>query len=647
MDSNKQNSTIKISFLSRNETVNYAAEELGKYIRKISEEHIETILKQVVNANLVENNSIKLGTYNELGMATQTEGYSQFDDEILIDICDGKGVIAGINPRSVLLAVYRFLTVVGCRWLRPGVDGEYIPSVNINNISVKLHEKPSYRHRGICIEGAVSYENVCDIIEWAAKVGFNAYFIQFREAFTFFDRWYTHKENSLKNPEPFSVSKAREFVKNVVREIKKRDLVYHAVGHGWTCEPFGIPGLGWDVSEYNIKPEIVEFLAEVNGKREIFKGIPLNTNLCYSNPEVRRTIVSDISSYIKKHEYIDVLHFWLADGVNNHCECEGCRETIPSDFYVRMLNELDQKLTSEKINTKVVFLIYVDVLWKPQTENIKNKDRFILMFAPITRTYSKSFSSDQENESVEVSPYTRNTLKFPTSVSENLAFLESWQQIFQGDSFGFDYHMWEDTFNDPGGIQTVNVLSADIKNLKSIRLNGFLSCQCQRVFFPTGFPMYVMGNMLWDDTLELSVIGEDYFSRSFGPEGKECIRYLTLVSELFDPPYLRGEKSLVNDETPKSLFKVRKVIKEFCKIIEENLNIGNECQALSWRYLSLHAHICYLLSFALEARALGNGEIAMELWKVLKDYVQKNEDSLQKVFDVFMFINVMERKFVT
>ena len=44
-----------------------------------------------------------------------------------IDVTDGKGRIAGSNPRSVLLGVYRFLEEAGCRWLRPGTDGDYVP----------------------------------------------------------------------------------------------------------------------------------------------------------------------------------------------------------------------------------------------------------------------------------------------------------------------------------------------------------------------------------------------------------------------------------------------------------------------------------------------------------------------------------------
>ena len=118
-----------------------------------------------------------------------------FDDQIFVQTGTNGGIIAGANSRSVLLAAYRFLTELGFRWVRPGKDGEVIPKLGKRARSVELSETPSYRHRGLCIEGAVSYEHVRDIVDWLPKVGMSAYFIQFREAYNFFQRWYEHESN--------------------------------------------------------------------------------------------------------------------------------------------------------------------------------------------------------------------------------------------------------------------------------------------------------------------------------------------------------------------------------------------------------------------------------------------------------------------
>ena len=57
---------------------------------------------------------------------------------------------------------------------------------------VFVNEKPSYRHRAVCIEGAVSYEHVADMIDFLPKIAMNGYFVQFKKPYVFFERWYDH-----------------------------------------------------------------------------------------------------------------------------------------------------------------------------------------------------------------------------------------------------------------------------------------------------------------------------------------------------------------------------------------------------------------------------------------------------------------------
>ena len=87
------------------------------------------------------------------------------DDAVLIDVAKGEGFIAGTNPRAVLLGVYRFLRALGCRFIRPKEEGEVIPRLTVDCLTVSLQETASFRHRGVVIEGADSVENVLDMIE--------------------------------------------------------------------------------------------------------------------------------------------------------------------------------------------------------------------------------------------------------------------------------------------------------------------------------------------------------------------------------------------------------------------------------------------------------------------------------------------------
>ena len=119
-----------------------------------------------------------------------------------------------------------------------------------------------------------------------------------------------------------------------------------------------------------------------------------------------------------------------------------------SDLYVKMLNAVDERLSRRGLPTRIVFLIYVDLLWTNRNERIRNPDRCILMFAPITRSYSRSFAAAPDRP--RVGPYRRNKLKFPRESGANLTFRESWQCQFRGDNLDFDCHYVWDHYKDPG-----------------------------------------------------------------------------------------------------------------------------------------------------------------------------------------------------
>ncbi|NLV73912.1 MAG: DUF4838 domain-containing protein [Chloroflexi bacterium] len=626
--------------------IQFAASELQRYISQMTGNQVQPVI-QPAKEYAPDSDSLWLVS---AGCASQALAErlpkvpdSRWDDAYVAEVTNGKGTILGNNPRSVLIGAYALLTAAGCRWVRPGKDGEVIPSAGIEQLTLNKTSAASYRHRGICIEGAISYENVADIIDFAPKVGYNAYFTQFRESYTFFERWYHHTDNPNRKPEEFSVEMARDFLRRAQAEMQKRGMIYHAVGHGWTCEPFGIAGLGWESKDYDISDEVRSHLAEVNGVRDIWHGVPLNTNLCYSNPVVRQKVVENIAEYCAANPQVDVVHFWLADDSNNQCECANCRHTRPSDFYVMMLNELDALITERGIPTRVVFLIYVDLLWPPKQQELVNQERFILMFAPITRSYTTPFSV--EGELPELPPFELNRLKFPKNVTENVAFLKAWQEHFSGDSFDFDYHLMWDHFNDPSYVSTAAILGEDARRLEAIGLNGYMSCQLQRIFFPTGLPMAVLGSILWDKTADYDTIANDYYAASFGQGWQDTKQYLETLSQLFCPPYIRGERPVIDAEVAEGLARIRSVVEGFKPTIATQQQIAVGSQKKSWDYLATHADCCIMLAQALLQRAQGNQEGAKATWQELVKFVWDQEPNLQPVLDTYLFVRTMGRLF--
>lgn len=631
----------KITQIGCNQTVAFAAEELQHYLRKM--DRAARVTRILIDSyHDADEHALYIGCDSAFASVLPIVEDPERDDAIYVNVSNGAGIITGTNPRSVLIAVYRYLRELGCAFLRPGKDGDIVPKCIPETTPVYIVETASYRHRAVCIEGAVSAEHVTDMIDWLPKISMNGYFVQFAKPYTFFDRWYQHLGNPDMPAEPITEKELDGMYDQLRVEIARRGLMYHAVGHSWTCEPFGVSGTSWNPETTEPPESIAACLAKVNGKRDWWGGVPLNTNLCYSNPAVRSTITTSITEYCEEHPDVGYLHFWLADGSNNHCECERCRE-IPADYYIMMLNELDEKLTAKGINTKIVFLIYVDLLWAPQTQKIYNPDRFVLMFAPITRTYSATFSTPEEEiEAVELPAYEKNKLTMPRSVAENVAHLRKWQESFGGDSFDFDYHLMWDHYMDPGHVSCAQTLAQDMQNLKSLRLNGMNSCQTQRANFPTSLPMVAMAETLWNRETKYTDIVRSYFSDAYGIDGIKVWRYLTMISDLFDPVYMRGEKPQLDDAKAREFAKIPDVIENFMPIICRNVSAHTDpAQKKSWEYLLYHAQAAALYAQALAYRAEGKKDEAASLYDQLMAYLRQVEPEIHPAFDLWNFNNTM------
>ena len=431
--------------------------------------------------------------------------------------------------------------------------------------------------------------------------------------------------------------------------------MYHAIGHGWTSiDAFHVNNSkDWIRDVTKPCPEYAQYIAMINGKRDVLpRYSPCDTNLCYSMPYVRNAMTDAVVDYCKTHPNTTYLHFWLADGLNNHCECEDCQKMVPADWYVTMLNELDDKLTAEGLDTRIVFLIYVDLLWEPQQVRIKNPDRFTLMFAPITRDYSNSFKLDKsiDLDHYPLTEYVRNKLPMPYAVEENVARLRRWQKMFGGDSFDFDYHLMWAHYSDPSYMHIARIMYEDMVGLEDIGLNGMNSCQEQRIFFPSGIVMEVMARTLWNKTESFEGICADYFDRCYGKDGNKVHEFFDTLGRLFDAPALRGQAVIrsdgydgasnpdgsVNREAQlTSLRKIKPVIQQFTATLEENMEQENDAIAQSWFYLKQYLPYADMLADAFIAKFDGDDKLAHELYLKFKDYICKIEPEIHRVFEVY------------
>jgi hypothetical protein len=616
--------------------IHFAGEELARYQRLISRTPVACDVR-VADAPAAD--GITLGCFADVGLADEGEGDPALDDAIRIDVRDGKGIIAGSNPRSVLLGVYRFLYALGCRWLRPGAEGEFLPRVDLDTVSVSLRHEASLRHRAICIEGAVSLENVLDVVDWAPKVGFSGYFMQFPDGYAFFDRYYSHTGDPRGEAEPFSPAAARDFTIRIEEEIRRRGLAYHAVGHGWHCRAIGIDVSHWNPVHAPASPEIKAMLAEVDGVRDYRWDRPMITSLCFSQEKVRSRMVEVITKHACEHPEVDYLHVWLDDGMGNKCDCEACRKVKPSDLYVRMLHELDASLTEAGSDMRIVFIGYTDLLWPPAegTEPLR-PERFSFVYANNRSAFEGALDAAYA-EAPELPPFAFRNFSAKRDAGLFAAGLRAWQAFFPGDGMLFEYYFGRDFDQVP----EARLIHDDVGRLQGMGLGGILNCQAQRVFFPTGISTYVLGQNLWDTGIDVEEMINDYYAAAFGPDSALAKEFIKLTVEEMRKAVRIGGGMEVQPAAASHLDKLENLLIDFRATLGRNQGRENPCQARSWYYLRWYSRVVEQLLALYRVLVAGDRQAALDTWKAVKTWLYTHEHHMQSVFDVHGFCKTYDR----
>ena len=625
---------LSIAKITSDSTVDFAAEELKKYLRMMMPEGGDIAISYAPEAK----DGFRLGLMCELGLDTSDAENATLDDIIYIDCDTEGGVIAGSNYRSVLLAVYEYLRQNGCRWLFPGVDGEYIPMQDIKPI--KYRHKADSRIRGNCIEGATGQQMLIDFIDFLPKVGLNSFMIQFKNPKSLYDRFYEHSHNTENRPaEPITKDQVAQWSVSLECEIAKRALFLHYCGHGFTTDPFGIDSaMGWSKVDGSLfSDDVMKYFAKTNGERKFFKNQPMNTQLCMTNREARKKVVDYVVDYSKHHSNIDYLHVWLADDYNNHCECEECSKHRPSDLYVVLMNEIDDALTAAGLDTKIVVIVYVDTFWAPIKEKLHEGDRFILMVAPIFRDFTMEYDVNAPLPALR--PYERNKLKMPESLEESIAYYKEWKNAYQGDRFVFEYHFWKHMHYDLSGKMLARRIYNDVKAYRELGEQGIIECGSQRAFFPNGFAFYTHARALFDASLSLEDIERDYYTTAYGEVSEKISSLLGALSDAVPFDYISDVHAVKRPEGyklpdfPERISKALAVKDELISVIRDNYNSDIRLRTVSIRILEAYCTYLDKLLAVFDNLSRGNVEATNEAMAEFDLTAGKIELEFEGIYD--------------
>lgn len=644
---------MKIYIPYKSETICYAAEELAKYITAMTSQKVE----------ICENEGdIVLGILPS-GSVKDT----LIDDKYIINIENGKGEILGSNERSVLLGIYRYLKELGCRFVRPGKNGDVIPTRDLDKC-VKVEETAFYPFRVECLEGAVDDKLVIDTVRWLPKVGYNAFFIQFVNPYVFYLRlcpgFYEKAGENRDAAVQEMYEKSAVMTENIEKEIKRVGLQFHDIGHGYTFEPFGIKYLD-HIATRDVpadKKELVKpYLPLRDGERKVLNGCINWTNMCLSNKELQKMTADWFVEFLKKKPTIDFLHIWLGDGANNHCECEECMKHTVSDMYIDLLNEVDAAMTAANIDTKIVCIQYVNTRYAPRVRKLNNPSRFILMPAISS---DKATGYTTEECKIELPPEDeRNNFNPVGGFPALMKLFGEWREQYPTlPVMFFDYHLYSSHFTDASYMTASRVISHDVKMLKEFGSQGIVNCKTQRSYFPTSLPVYASGALLCNPELTFEEIADEYFEAAYGKQAKVTKEYLEKLGELFDQKLIMKTISVVdfeakttgkkkpawrdNPDAAKLFAQVEPTVNAFAKNLDEYIeNAEDNCRRHSFELLKHHAEMAKFYGKALYAGAVGNEEECQKNKEELLLYVQENEPHFFQEFDAYLFKTAMNNTF--
>ena len=625
---------LKINKVRADITVDFAAEELKKYLRMMMPEAGEIYISYEPEAK----DGFRLGLLEDFNLPfTGTE--ADLDDEYYIQTQEAGGIIAGSNPRSILFGVYRYLKLNGCRFMFPGAEGEYIPMQQV--IPVDYHKLADHRIRGHALEGDPSLQHMLDYMDYMAKQELNNYggygVVNYQR------RYYLHRYNEKNRPPETLDHDLAERQWRALYEVEatKRGLRISRGGHRLLGSAMGLDNADrflYKSGEKKLAPGQEVHMAMIGGKRGLHRNDPDFTNICMSNPEARARVIQVLCEEFEAHPEYEMRALSLADTSHNHCECEECQKKRPSDWLVIMLNEADEEFTRRGIKARLAFSSYLDTIFAPQEETIKNPKRFSFSFCPISRNYLTSITEDTVLP--ETKPYIRNAWEAPRTMEDYVAHFKEWERAYDGTRMTYEYHYWKPQFRDPGMQFMSRRIYEDTMSWQVIGTHGCMEDGSNRSFWPNGFHDFIYAETLMNRDLDYEKEYADYYSHAYGADWQLVRKYLEGITEAFDYPFMVGANSAdpeVGDYYNPGLTEKLESVKELAAGIREvcasHRDMPVRVQQIYWRILRLHADYCEGLAEVLIHKANGRSKYAAEVFHKFMEEFGKHDFELDRYFD--------------
>ncbi len=398
--------------------------------------------------------------------------------------------ISGNNPRALLFGVYDFLEALGCAWVKPGSDGERLPSGTMFELpSKKVSQKPAFADRALIIGHAAFMNDIEDWMRWAVRNRINTLFF-----------------HTTGDPLAMGGGGVRHFHRhngNIARMKGHRGFTLEHGGHGLSA----------------LLPR--SFFGQMPDAFRMKDGARTpDHNFCVHHAEGMKIIRQNAAAYFKAHPEADVFHLWPDDiPGGGWCGCERCRDYSSSDQALIATNALAEELSAIAPTAKISFLAYHDTEAAPH--KVAPRDNVALLWAPRLRSYA--YAIDAADSKV-------NAPRFADAFRAGAAhFAKAKAQPPRV----FEYYL--DTVLFKSAVPPLpTVIKADLQFYKKEGAGAVgVLMTGPRPFFSAELNAWLFARLAWDPAQDLLGLIRTFYRTTFGTDDPKLLAYARALEKAF------------------------------------------------------------------------------------------------------------------
>jgi autotransporter-associated beta strand protein len=431
-------------------------------------------------------------------------------------------ILAGSNPRSSLFATYDLLEKLGVRFFGyKSRNGEIVPAVSSLAIpDWDITEKPGMDYRFVSCNNysPTNTAELIDVADWGAKNRCNAFMLT-------------------------PVFPGLTWSQIDLDEVQKRGFLIAGPGHI----------LAQLTPSTNLFKAHPEYFPLINGVRSMVYSSQWGGALSFCYTNAMAIVVSNAVAYYKQNPFIDLLAIFPPDGSQHAVQCQDaiCSKLSMSDWYLTLLNNIDQTLRQLPSHPKLMWISYDELGVTPTNVVPYDQGRdFILEWCNQIRDFNAPMNSSSNLVAAQYLQWDptlisvcTDWIKKPGNV--NLAAGYRWQswsnylkscQYAGGVSF-LDYYNLNvsESLDVPlmsycqTGPWPGNMMQEDFEFYVSQGIDGWQNCTDYYNDSPTPYWNRLSARLMWHPEEDVTAIDRDFYQHLYGPAWAAMDDYYTAL----------------------------------------------------------------------------------------------------------------------